>query len=57
MRAFQSLINDLNLKNLIPALKHIESKPPLPFYVLKASSLNKVPPQNIGLSITRKLTN
>lgn len=57
MRAFQSLINDLSLKNLIPALKTIESKPPLPFYVLKARCSSEEPAQNLGLSITFLLFN
>ena len=52
---FQSLLTQLNLKQLIPALKQIKNKPILPYYVLKLNSDSFVSPSDCALSITLKL--
>jgi hypothetical protein len=56
MRTLQSLLNNLNLKQLIPAIRHIQTKPTLPFYALKVHNLIHYLPPTFALSLTRKIT-
>lgn len=49
---FQSLLSQLNLKQLIPALKQLKTKPTLPYYVLKLQSDSFESPSDCALSIT-----
>jgi hypothetical protein len=56
MRTLQSLLNNLNLKKLIPAIRHIQTKPTLPFYALKVQNKVQSLPPSFGLSLTYLLS-
>jgi hypothetical protein len=57
MMTFQSLLSQLNLKQLIPALKQIKSRPALPYYVLKLTPGTSLVPADSALSITYSSVN
>jgi len=57
MTTFQSLLSQLNLKQLIPALKQIKSRPTLPYYVLKLSPDTSSVPSDYALTITYSFVN
>lgn len=52
MMTFQSLLSQLNLKRLVPALKLFKTKPTLPFYVLKLNPYHHFLPIDCALSIS-----
>lgn len=57
MMTFQSLLSQLNLKQLIPALKQIKTRPILPYYVLKLTPDYSSVPSDYALTITYSLFN
>ncbi len=52
MMTFQSLLHNVNLKQLVHTLKVSQQRSPLPFYVLKIKQRTPIVPEHSSLSLS-----